>query len=488
MLENRKKFLGEAAFVLLVFFVMLAFFSEVHPMVMYDGDDWNGLSKQRNIAFPKWHDHNPIKVLPESLMPLAAPIAAYVVLPFLGDFLTSVTLVSAGILSALISLYLYLFLKVMEKRFALETWAACLLGLMFLSFHFLIFKHGEYGNPYLFEAMNLTCYYHYTIPALWNICILLYFLWKGIPGTRRIEGRKWQDCLLVFLLYLGICSSVLHSIIFMAYICIEFLWNLGKWREQRLLSGLLAVWTVTLLFEGLGGRAGQMGQSLLDMPVTQTFLSLSHVLFQNNKGIWIALVFAVIFVGCSIFIYRRRREKDAVDVLYVEGQKKFLACALLWTVYEVLVCARAGGGYIDLPEVTIGLFFYLFFLMFSAAAYVFHRKPGASVVLPILAFIVVCRTISAQQSLLDSTMGRVPPAICAEVSRDIIRQVQAAEKAGMRKMELHVPKGDDHDNWPHPNYMGPAVSRLLYGQGLIPYPMEITIVPDPAMNQKYGIR
>ena len=52
MLENRKKLLGEAAFVLLVFFVMLAFFSEVHPVVMYDGDDWNGLSKQRNILCP----------------------------------------------------------------------------------------------------------------------------------------------------------------------------------------------------------------------------------------------------------------------------------------------------------------------------------------------------------------------------------------------------------------------------------------------------
>ena len=85
-------------------------------------------------------------------------------------------------------------------------------------------------------------------------------------------------------------------------------------------------------------------------------------------------------------------------------------------------------------------------------------------------------------------MGRVPSVISAEISRDIIAQVQKAEADGAKEMELRVPKGDDHDNWPHPNYMGPAVSRLLYGQGLIPYPIKITIVPDAGMNEQYGIR
>lgn len=483
-----KRSWGELAFVLLVFLVMLAFFTEVHPMVLYDGDDWNGLSKQRNIAFPKWHDHNPIKVLPESLMPLTAPLAAYFVMPFLGDFVSSVTLVSAVILSAFIALYVHLFRKVMEQRFSLETWASCLLALMFLAFHFLVFRHGDYNNHYLFDTLNLTSYFHYTIPALWNISLVLFFLWREIPGTRRIEGRRWQDCLLVFVLYLAICSSVLHNIIFMAYISVGFFWRIRQWREQRFYIGILVAWFVILLFEGLGGRAGQMDIPLTELPVGQAFYSLVHVFFQNNKGILMMLAFAVIFLGSSLAIYWRRREKDAVDAAWREGQLKFLACAVIWSSYEVLVCAKAGGGYIDWPEVTIGLFFYLFFLMFSAAAYVFHRKPGALVLLPILAFIISCRTINAQQSLVESTMGHVPPAICAEISRDIITQVQTAEAGGARSMELHVPKGDDRDNWPHPNYMGEAVSRLLYGQGLIPYPIGIKIVPDEEMNERYGLR
>ena len=487
-MKSNKNDIVEWVFIALVFLVMLVFFTEVQPLVFFDGDDWNGLSKQRNVAFPKWHDHNPIKVFPESLMALAAPLAAYFVYPFLGDFVSSVTLVSGFILSLFVTAYGYLYLKVMEKRFGLQVWTACLLTVMFLSFHFLIFKQGDYGNAYLFGTPNFTNYYHYTIPALLNASLVLLFLYRDTGGDRRIDGRKWQDDLLVFALFLALCSNVLHSIILMAYILTELFWNRRSWRTQGFYWKLLLAWMVTLLFEGTGGRAHQMGAGLLDLPVAQTFLSLFHLIVQKNTGIFIALAFLLLFHGIALFLYRRRREKDEVDRAFQEGQKKFLLCAFLWILYEVLVCAKAGGGYINWPDVAIGLFFYLFLLIFSAVAYVFRRKEGALPVLPILAFIVFCRTINAEQGLVNSTMGNVPPAICAAINRDIIHQVQAAVDAGATKMELRVPKGDDRDNWPHPMYMGAAVSRLLYGQGLIPYPIEITIVPDPEMNREYGIR
>lgn len=483
-----KKFAGELAFIALVFLVMMVFFAEVHPIVLFDSDDWVGLSKQRNIAFPKWHDHNPIKVLPESLMPLAAPLAAYFVAPILGDFVSSITWVSAFFLSCFIAAYAYLFLKVMERNFGLEVWPACALTLIFLCFHFLIFRQGRFDSAYLFATPNLTNYYHYTIPALLNASLVLFFICRRIPGNLRLEGSRWKDALLVFALFLALCSSVLHNIIFMVYILVEFLWHIRRWREQGFYWKLLAAWCVVLLFEGLGGRAGQMSAGMSGMPVMETFLSLAHVFLQKNTGLFIGLAFLVIFLVISFFVYRGRREKDDLDAFYKESQQKMFLCAAIWVLYEVLVCAKAGGGYIDWPDVLIGLFFYLFFLMLSAVAYVFRRKPGALAILPILSFIVFCRTINAQQSLVESTVNRVPPAICARISRDIIAQVQAAEASGARKMELRVPKGNDVDNWPHTLYMGEAVSRLLYGQGLIPYPIEITIVPDPAMNEEYGMR
>ena len=115
---------GELLFFALVFLSLFVFFTEVHPLVMFDGDDWVNMSKQRNIAFPKWHDFNPVKVLPESLMPLAASVAAYFVLPFLGDLVSSMMVVSAVLMAGLITVYVYLVVQVLKSRFSISSWVS----------------------------------------------------------------------------------------------------------------------------------------------------------------------------------------------------------------------------------------------------------------------------------------------------------------------------------------------------------------------------
>ena len=479
---------GELLFFALVFLSLFVFFTEVHPLVMFDGDDWVNMSKQRNIAFPKWHDFNPVKVLPESLMPLAASVAAYFVLPFLGDLVSSMMVVSAVLMAGLITVYVYLVVQVLKSRFSISSWVSCLLGGIFLLFHFLIFRHGDYNNAYLFWAINLTNYYHYTMPALLNASLVLYFIWKDVPGDRRMDFTRFEDCLLVFLLFLALCSNVLHSILLAGYALIDVLWNFRAWKTRRFSLGIIIAWLLTLLFEATGGRAGQIGSSLMDLPVGQTALAFFHVVVQDNKGIYMALAFAVLFLGGSVVLWLRRKEKDSIDAMYRSIQLKMLSLAVLWAVYEILVCAKAGGSYIVWPQVVIGFFFCLFFLMTAGAAYVFCRKPQLLAVLLILSLVIFCRTINAEQSLAESTVNGVPPAICMAVTRDMISQVQEAEHQGAARVELHVPKGNDIDNWPHPNYMGPAVCRLLYGQGIIPYPIEIVIVPDMEMNRKHGMK
>ena len=67
-----------------VFLGLFIFFTQVHGLMPYDGDDWVNLSKMR-AAIPKWHGFNPVKVLPEDLFPIVGYIAAYVVTPRLHD-------------------------------------------------------------------------------------------------------------------------------------------------------------------------------------------------------------------------------------------------------------------------------------------------------------------------------------------------------------------------------------------------------------------
>ena len=67
--------------------------------------------------------YNPIKVLPETLFPLSGLVAAYVVYPLVGDYISAISLTSALVMAGLISLYMYLFFKLVERWFSLSDYA-----------------------------------------------------------------------------------------------------------------------------------------------------------------------------------------------------------------------------------------------------------------------------------------------------------------------------------------------------------------------------
>ena len=64
-----------------VFLGMAIFFTQAHPFIPFDGDDWKDLAELRTVAFPKWHDWNPIKVLPETFSGLTGYLGAYIFAP-----------------------------------------------------------------------------------------------------------------------------------------------------------------------------------------------------------------------------------------------------------------------------------------------------------------------------------------------------------------------------------------------------------------------
>ena len=53
-----------AIFFLLVFGFLFMFFTQVHPLVIYDGDDWRYIAYTRQ-ALPSWNEWNPSRVFAE---------------------------------------------------------------------------------------------------------------------------------------------------------------------------------------------------------------------------------------------------------------------------------------------------------------------------------------------------------------------------------------------------------------------------------------
>ena len=89
-----------------VFSFLFLFFAKIHPIMIFDSDDW-GVAMFRRRALPLWGIWNPARILPEVLMPVCSSIGAHILYPLLGDFSWSTTLVYAAVVSGFIVMYLY---------------------------------------------------------------------------------------------------------------------------------------------------------------------------------------------------------------------------------------------------------------------------------------------------------------------------------------------------------------------------------------------
>ena len=96
--------MGKVTIVNIILFLFLfVFFTRICPIILYDKDDWIYIGQMR-IPFPQWNGWNPVKVLPEILMPICGYISAYFIYPIIGNYFFSITITSAIILSIFIAL------------------------------------------------------------------------------------------------------------------------------------------------------------------------------------------------------------------------------------------------------------------------------------------------------------------------------------------------------------------------------------------------
>lgn len=482
------------AFLFLVFIGITIFFTCVHPVVLYDADDWLNISDMRSVALPKWGAWNPVKVLPETLMPLCGLISAYVVTPILGDYLRAVTFVTALVISLAVTAYMGIFFHLIRKAFSLSEGKTAVISLMFLMFHFLIFKSQALNNPYLFQAINLTCYYHYVIPGLLNASLVMYFICLELEAGDFLRIPFASKPFLLLAIYFAIFSNVLISIILIAWLVSMLLAKFccmrsvkgrlsSLYRDNRPVFWIIAVWLVSLLFEANGGRSHQIGQGLTWGSFMDTVTMLVAFFHTNSKGLLIFLTAFVLFVGGAA-ILKRKSSSSATDDVYFGMMCRCMASVIVWLVYVVAVSSKAGAAYIVEPGVPLGLFFFLLLVSMGAAAYIMARWNGGYFVMLLLSFCVLCRTVDAGYPLADSNYESLASETCIAVDRDIMEQITSNQDK--EHVEIRVPMGNREGNWPHSEDFGMRMAVTLYRHGQISkLPKVVVSRPDNGMNIKY---
>jgi len=464
-----------------IFIFLYIFFSKIHPIVIFDQDDWDYISNYRK-PFPLWGAWNPTRVLPEILMPLAGYFAAYIVTPLVGDYVLAVTITSALIVAFGISSYYLIF-----KVFLTETWninciQIILVSLFFILAHFGLFRSLNENNAYMFWANDLTCYYFYLIPSLINAGLVLYLMKTKnfFACFQTMSNLKKGTIGLMF--YLALFSNLFSSGILGVYCIVKLVIsrNTSNWQEVKFYRIIFGLWIFVLLFEANGKDAAKVGgaYSYLHLPLGDTFsafLGLARTMDWSYVGLLV-----ICLVG-SIWVYKCVKLHDEVENTYKTIMSEISFCLILMFIFLLLLCAKVTPSYAGRGDVTFGFFFYVLLLIFNAGSYLLRRTSNANILLPFVLLVFVVIGTNPCSPFKESNYS---PYECMAVSRNFISQARESEGKGQHIFVLKVPKGSADLNWPHPpSYFGNILARTLSAHGLVKHKIKINVQVDPEMNK-----
>lgn len=496
-MEKKHQRLPYAAFFLLIFGFLFLWFSQVHPLIPFDGDDWTYLSYVR-MATPIWGDWNPAKVFPEVLYPFFSTIAAFALAPLTGDYIDAQTLMHAVVVSAAITGYLWCFAHLMRRVFSCSHVTAGVFTVLFLALHFLVFRTSQENNVHLLHCVSLNCYYNYLLPMLLNASAVMLLLASDKIEVFVKTGRPELRGLFFIVVYLAIFSNLPASGILAAYAGSRVLLALirqGKrlklnpfLEETGLFLGILAIWLVSAVFELSGGRAGAAAGGSILAQLHQTCFLLKTVVLESNRlflgfsGIVVAAALVCMLLGGGV----RSLNGKLASVLGT-----FLISTAALTVYMIVLCAAVGPGKITGSEYLFAVYFHILLLVLLALGYLVERFPRLMLALPLLTVVLISGINTNGNTFAEINTRGLPAERCDELSRYLIEQYQQADQAGQQEMILRLPQftpdPENGDNWPYTLVLADRISNTMYNHGLTSRLIDITPVIDPEVNARFHI-
>lgn len=369
----------------------------------------------------------------------------------------------------------------------------------FLIFHFLAMRREESENQYLLYCVNLTCYYYYLLPSLINASLVMCLMNNRAMDSFLKMGNPAQRGCFYVLVYFAIFSNLPASGILAAYAgCVLMLdivrrlkahtWN-RLFAENAFYLGVLLAWLVSAVFEFNGGRSANLrGNSSLFVGLFSSCKCLARA-FLNLNRIFLLAVVSILLISGLVLILSRGKDDSARRLKPVAAAAAVALAA--YAVYLLVLCAAVNPYCLERSEYLFGVFFFGVLLIMLALTFLICRFPKILMVLPILTLSLASAVNTQGKTFLESYFSDLSPAVCADISRDLICQVQEAARQGKMEIDLLVPMyvADpvNGDNWPQTLPIMDKLPDTLYAHGLIDRPIYVNTVADPSMNTRYHI-
>lgn len=465
------------SFFILLWIIMAFFYLRVHPLVIWDTDDWGNISLVRK-PYPDRSAWNPSKVFPEIFMKLCAWIGVKCIMPLSNDFIGALTLVFGLIVSFFIAMYGTCFVLFLYTKFNFEVYKASLVGIFFILFHFLIFDTSEGGNLYLLYSSSVTGYFHYVIPSLLNLILLMLL---EIENLHKCNALKKGGIFL--LIYLAIFSNLFCSYILMFWavfkIFKKFFDNQKKLRnilyEEIDKFGIIVVWGISAIYELNGARADSLkNDNFIGNIVSAGKLFVIRFGKLNTFFVVLSIVI-IVFGNICIFL-----NKEKVSFLL-----ECLIFIMINAIYLVLLSAKTTAEYIDRPDVLIGCFFWILMFVMVNMVVIIQNTDKIILTIPIILFVLCFDIPCGYSTFAESNASGIDSSIVKEIDNDFIRQIISAVDGNKDRLELHIPETSG-DNWPFVSEASNCFSHSLYTYGIINREIETVYVRDRSINEKYN--
>ena len=475
-------------FFIIIFISLFTFFTIAHPLFLFDSDDWGYCTFHRR-AIPNLYEWNPTRIFPEVLYPFCSKIAAYMVYPFIHDYVNALNIVSGTILSAIIIIYLYLFYIICKNVMKADDKTSFFCTLLFLISHFVIIDSEKLNGSFLFWAHNLSCVYYYTIPSLINACLVfLYIINKNEEKSNDHKSLLYRGIAIV-VIYLAINSNLYQSAILILYVFsesfISFILNrthIRKWFHENLNNlAILFIWMFSVILESKGPRSKASWLGVTNSWTENLNLSLKYLITMItaiNKFYYVLLLLSLI----AIVYILLKDKKYKLMVL------KLLASILLYFIFLVVVNSKVSPDYNSRMDVTFGFWFYAVLIVNISIIWLIDNIKKLTIIMPFIMFILANECIGNIPQYSDYNITNMNSGNVYEIDQYMVSEIISASEKSISDIEIKVPKfSDSNENWPLSEGVGMAISNTLYTYNIINRRVNVKIIPDKTLNHKYDI-
>lgn len=480
------------ALTILTFAFFMIFFTKVHPIALFDTDSWYYAYYHRH-AWPIWGFWNPTRIFPEVFMPAVSQFCAHVLYPLIGDYFFSLTVGYAAVVSAAVTLLIWMVYRHFQREGS-GPFESAALALLFLICHFLILRSAENQNRYMLLTENTCTHFYYVLPNLMN-CILVLWLIDD-PRLKRLFAPECcaRKSLFLVLAYFCMFSNLWAGMIGGIYAGAALLIGLikapkkekgwfGPWlRDNATLVLLLALWGLSQWFEFNGRRAGQLKNLHFSETILQTVSAARPILSTVSYPFrWMAVL--LLAGGIGVTLWKKRRGEMALAL-------HALITAPLIAVYLVLSCAVSAPLYITRPDTFYGLFFFIMLILLVSFRQVMRHLPRLRIVVPLCLVVLALECNTEDVTFRNSMYYNLPASVCYRVDNDILQQLKSAVDAGESETVLYVPRFNTDTNWPI--MTGKSIKKRipmhLYKMGLLERNITVTqIIPTEDKNREFNI-